>query len=675
MDINKHIIDQRIRKIIQDKPEWFEGINDERQQVSKAFLILGIASSLEINTVEAFSNVTEGGGDAGIDGLYIGDTNDFEFTVVLFQSKYHFNLEKDYNFPDNSILRVVNSIGVLFNPQKDIKLNPLIKPKIDEIRSLIMDGYIPTVKCILMNNGKEWQAEGNQHIKNANFPSNQVSFSHYNHEDIAKQLQSTKPIHDSFALSGKAVIESFDFKRVLVGKVSVSEIGKLMKRHGDALLEKNIRKFLGVNKNRVNQSIETTLLDEEKRKNFYFFNNGITMLSSKFSHNALMNEDWKLIIENLQIINGGQTSKTIFHVMENNPDIDFSNTTVLLRLYEVSAEDEAANTLTTDITIATNSQTPVDLRDLRANDSKQQSLGVAVDQLGYEYLTKKGGSLISSKTIPSSVAAEAIFAAWKRKPHLAKFKKRELFGKFYDEVFNEVNGAQLIIAVLIYRYCDNNRKKYDLIEQHKHLPYSNYFATMVASWALLEKCAIKLHQLTHINFNEILKYWESNKEYIYKESMQSIDKELNALFPEGFEEIDTRRLAATFRRGDLLAKLEDISEKVETINQSKSKRTIQEMKQEMKIGKFVKNTMEKIFEQNLLNEAEINNLKSKEYSKKEFKQNYAILRNYEDGIKGRNRYYVKEYDKYLLTSQWNEKHWEPYLSWLQKIGYKIENQS
>jgi len=558
MDINKHIIDQRIRKIVEDKPEWFEGIGDERQRVSKSFLILSIASALEMDISEAFSCVTEGGGDAGIDGLYIGDTNDFEFTVVLVQSKYHFNLEKDYNFPDNAILKVVNSIGVLFNPQKDIDLNPLIKPKIDEIRSLIMDGYIPSVKCILTNNGKEWQNEGNQHIVNANFPENQVTFSHFNHVDISKQLQATKPINDSLSLSGKAVIENFDFKRVLVGKVSVSEIAKLMQRYGDSLLEKNIRKFLGVNKNRVNQSIKETLLDANKRKNFYFFNNGITMLSSKFSHNALMNENWQLNIENLQIINGGQTSKTIFHVIEENQKIDFSNTTVLLRLYEVSTDDEASNTLTTDITIATNSQTPVDLRDLRANDSKQQSLGVAVKQLGYEYLTKKGtgSSLSASKTIPSSVAAEAIFSTWKKKPHLAKYKKRELFGKFYEDVFDNINGAQLILAVLIYRYCDTNRKKYELIEKHKHLPYSNYFVAMISSKLLLKENSISINTLTHLNFSTIIDYWEENRDKIFSSAIGKIDNALSELFPDGINELDPRRLAATFRRGDLLTKLE-----------------------------------------------------------------------------------------------------------------------
>ena len=558
MDINKHIIDQRIRKIVLDKPEWFEDMKDERQQISKSFLTLGIASTLEMDISEAYSCVTEGGGDAGIDGLYIGDTTDFEFTVVLFQSKYHFNLEKKYNFPDNAVLRVVNSVGILFNPQKDIELNQLIKPKIEEIRSLIMDGYIPTVKCILLNNGEEWQNEGNLHIENADFPKNQVSFSHFNHEDIAKQLQSTKPINDSVSLSGKAVIENFDFKRVLVGKVSVSEIGKLMQRYGDALLEKNIRKFLGVNKNRVNQSIQETLLNDDKRKNFYFFNNGITMLCSKFSHNALMNENWQLNIEDLQIINGGQTSKTIFQVIQENQNIDFSNTTVLLRLYEVSEDDNAATTLTTDITIATNSQTPVDLRDLRANDSKQQSLAIAIKQLNYEYITKKGtgSSLSASKTIPSSVAAEAIFTTWKVKPQLAKYKKRELFGKFYDEVFKNINGAQLIIAVLVYRYCDSNRKKYELIEKHKHIPYSNYFVAMISSKILLSEQNIGIVQLTHINFEQIKNYWEENRIKIYDQAINIIDKALIQLFPEGIDNLDPRRLAATFRRGDLLTKLE-----------------------------------------------------------------------------------------------------------------------
>lgn len=557
MDINKHIIDQRINKIVEDRPDWFDNKTDKNQKLSKAFLILSVASCLELDISEAYSCLTEGGNDAGVDAIYLGDVSDSDFTVVLFQAKYHFDLDKSYNFQANSVLRVVNAIGSIFNPSKDLTLNDLIRPKVDEIRSLILDGYIPNVRCILTNNGEKWKEEGDQHISNAKFPQDQVTFNHFNHEDIAKQLQTTKKINDSLNLTGKAIIENFAFKRVLVGKISVEDIANLMNRHGDALLEKNIRKYLGLHKNRVNSSIQATLLDENKRNNFYFFNNGITMLCSKFRHNELMDENWQLKIDNIQIINGGQTSKTLQASINDNPDIDYSKVNVLLRLYEVSEDDEDTSALTTDITIATNSQNPVDLRDLRANDPKQASLRQAMRDLGYIYISKKGtgSSQSSANNIPSSVASEAIFAVWKRNPHLAKFKRAELFGKFYDKVFSDVNAAQTIIAVLIYRYCDSQRKKNELRTDHLHLPYSNYFVSMIMGDILLEDNEIPLNELTHRNFQQVLNNLNKNMENYFDRAIQRIDDCLVSFFPEGLEDIDARRIAATFRRGDLLVEL------------------------------------------------------------------------------------------------------------------------
>jgi hypothetical protein len=56
MDINKHIIDQRIRKIVQDKPEWFAESNDENYKVSKSFVLLTV-STLNIELSEVFSKI------------------------------------------------------------------------------------------------------------------------------------------------------------------------------------------------------------------------------------------------------------------------------------------------------------------------------------------------------------------------------------------------------------------------------------------------------------------------------------------------------------------------------------------------------------------------------------------------------------------------------------------
>ncbi len=548
MDINKHIVDQRITKIVADNPVWFSAIGDDRQKKSKAFVILSVAAYLGIEIEEAKNLITEGGNDAGVDAIFIGDLNDYEFPATIFQGKYVFDLEKDANFPANSIQRIIGAITAIFDPGKPVLLNNDLKPKVQEIRSLISDGYIPAVRCICVNNGLTWNTEGNQHIENAGFPSNQVQFEHFNHDDIVQLLQAQKGVKATLHFSGKSIVDDFNYKRVLIGKVNVVEFAQLFESHGDALLEKNIRRYLGLSKNRVNESIQNTLVGD-KKDNFYFYNNGVTIVCSKFSYNALQRDDWNVTIENLQIINGGQSCKTIQQTIHHHPGLDYSQVFVLVRLYELSGKD--IDDLITDITIATNSQNPVDLRDLRANDEKQRKLELDIKELGYNYKRKKDAAL-TGDVIPSSVVAESVFTIWKRKPHLAKFKRNELFGKFYEEVFKDLNAAQAVLAILIYRYCDNQRRRYELYEKHPHLPYSNYFIAMIIGDLVLSDLNLQLPQLTHLNFEKVKEYFESNKESLFTRANVILEDALKPFYPDGIQNIEPRRLSASFRRGELL---------------------------------------------------------------------------------------------------------------------------
>jgi hypothetical protein len=548
MDINKHIVDQRIQKIVADNPEQFEAIHDENKKKSKAFVCLSVAVYLDIEIEEAFRLITEGGNDAGINAIYVGDVNDYDFSVILFQGKYVLDLHKDSNFPANAVQRVIGTIGAIFDPNKAVEMNDDLRPKITDIRSLIADGYIPNIRCVFVNNGLKWNQEGTNHIENANFPRSQVCFDYFNHKDIVNSLQSKKGISETFRLSGKSIQEDFNFKRVLVGKVNILELAALFERHGENLLEQNVRKYLGVSRNRVNEAIKNTLLNE-KRDNFYFYNNGITMICSKFSYNGLQADNWRVQVDNLQVINGGQTCKTILHTVKENPDIDYTNAYVLVRLYELSGA--GTDSLITDVTIATNSQNPVDLRDLRANDKLQKALDSDMAELGYKYKRKKDStSSQSERTINSSVAAESIYAVWRRKPHQAKFKRSDLFGVFYEEIFRGINGVQLIIAVLIYRYCDTQRR--NLFNNYTHIPYSNYFMAMIIGDLLLADLQILFEDLSHKNFNRAKDYFEVNKEELYKRANIKIEEGLNQLYPNGYAQIDKRRLSATFRRGDLM---------------------------------------------------------------------------------------------------------------------------
>ncbi len=105
----------------------------------------------------------------------------------------------------------------------------------------------------------------------------------------------------------------------------------------------------------------------------------------QFQHNAGQQMDLKVRVKELQILNGGQTCRTIHQTLQDLEDGARGNLDqayVLVRLYQVGDDDRG---VIQRITEATNSQSPVDLRDLRSNDDVQQKLSMGIAELGYTY--------------------------------------------------------------------------------------------------------------------------------------------------------------------------------------------------------------------------------------------------------------------------------------------------
>ena len=88
-----------------------------------------------------------------------------------------------------------------------------------------------------------------------------------------------------------------------------------------------------------------------------------------------------------------------------------------------------AENIVSAITYATNSQNPVDFRDLKSNDECQILLEKGALDLGYCYKRKRDNSL-NTNVIPSTVSAEAVLAVWREKNYLAKYKRNEFFDKY-----------------------------------------------------------------------------------------------------------------------------------------------------------------------------------------------------------------------------------------------------
>lgn len=552
ININASIVDQQVLGLINNYPNLFSSLNDLNKKKASAFVLLCIKTFLNKSTEEAFEFFTDGGNDCGVDGIEIGDEEDGEFTVTIFQGKYKVeDLSGTANFPENGVKNAILTVNLLFDPNKEFTMNENIRPKIEEIRSMIRDGLIPNVRFVLCNNGSKWNDVAQEQIKNAHIPEEQVRFIYYNQDDIVEVLRARKKINDNIQMAGKIIIEEFNYCRVLIGKISVAQIADLFDYHDDVILDRNIRRYLGLHSNRVNSAISETLKNEERRENFYFFNNGITAICDKFRYNALQGENFNIRIEGLQIINGGQTCKTIQKTLAEQPTLreKLCNTFVLLRLYEL---DEKAENFVNDITYATNSQNPVDLRDLHANDEIQQTMGIGIRELGYVYKRKREDSPSSSNLIHSSIVAESVLAIWRQKPHQAKFMRKEHFGRLYSTIFDNLNGAQALLAVFIFRFVENERKRPTLCQYH-FLPYSAHYVAMRIGVLFLLNSKIKLDQLTHRNFTKMSRIFEEQKEELYRAATKKVDDALKEFY--GDRELSLQQLSATFRRGDLIDKL------------------------------------------------------------------------------------------------------------------------
>jgi AIPR protein len=554
MNINAAIIDQRLHALqqqIADQAKEELNINPGEKLKSLSFVYLAVKTILDLSDDEVFDCLTEGGQDFGVDAIHFTEEQDAEFTVTIFQGKYKNNLSGEANFPESGVQSLINAVRYLFDPSTVLdNINHRLSIKVEEIRSLIRDGYIPQIRAIACNNGQKWNAAAEEVITAARF-GEQVSWEYINHNQLIALLQTTKSVDDTLQLTGEAIVEDLNFSRVMVARIAATEIAALIDRHGERLLERNIRRYLGLKGNRVNESIRDTLQGDQA-SNFYFYNNGIILTCQKFSYNALQNNNYQVKVENLQIINGGQTCLTIAKTL-NQRQLFGNNAQdayVLIRIYELPSDNDD---FVQQITYATNSQNPVDLKDLRSNDDLQRRLEIDIAQLGFNYRRKKTDATLRSTDISSGIAAESVLAIWRQRPHQARFMRNQHFGKLYDAIFtSDLSGAQAVIATLLYRIPANKRRT-ALPTSHLFVPYAACFIAMQMGKYLLEDLGCHIADLTHQNFSQAKNLVSERGNQYFDRGVQDIQVALQELY--GSSKISLQQLAATFRRGDLLEKL------------------------------------------------------------------------------------------------------------------------
>lgn len=163
-----------------------------------------------------------------------------------------------------------------------------------------------------------------------------------------------------------------DAKYILTPVKLIYDIVKDAKNKGYMLFEENIREYLG-NKG-ANVKIAKTLESDTDRDNFFYYNNGITVICDRVERTQLAHEskyNTGYITYNPQIVNGCQTVNTIYETLNKYSEIElddkFKNTFVMVKLLVLDKESENNKVLYQDIVKYNNSQNAITEKNFAAN--------------------------------------------------------------------------------------------------------------------------------------------------------------------------------------------------------------------------------------------------------------------------------------------------------------------
>ena len=137
-------------------------------------------------------------------------------------------------------------------------------------------------------------------------------------------------------------------------------------KYGARLLEANVRSFLSMT-GKVNKGIRDTLKDDPQR--FMAYNNGIVVVADEVNLGKTSDGGTGILwLKGMQIVNGGQTTASIYFTKKKNPEIDLKRVRVPAKVIILKSKDPVEEeSLISDISKYANSQNSVRQSDLSAN--------------------------------------------------------------------------------------------------------------------------------------------------------------------------------------------------------------------------------------------------------------------------------------------------------------------
>lgn len=419
-----------------------------------------IAELAQVDDKIAAKAVVDGAKDNGIDAFYFDAT---ERVCYLVQSKWIHSGKGSIEVGE--VHKFLQGVTDLLTPH--LESFDKLRQKKAEIEAALTDSTARFVLVIAYTGEQEISAEALRPMKDflieQNDPTELIRFQPLRQADL-HAIVARQAVGESVKLTvllhewGR-VTEPF---LAYYGMVDLQDIGT-WKQFGQSLYNRNLRGFKGSTD--VNDAIVKTV--RFAPENFWYFNNGITILCEKLSKQPLggSNRDSGVFeCEGASVVNGAQTVGSIISASEGASN-GFKHARVLVKIIDL---ERCPPAFASDLTRAANTQNRIEKKDFAALDPEQDRLKTEL-LLEYEkfYAYKTGDRQPSPEEGCSLDDAAVALACAQKDVGLCVQAKREV-GRLYDDIqqapyktlFNaSVSALKMWRSVEVMRIVDGTLRK------------------------------------------------------------------------------------------------------------------------------------------------------------------------------------------------------------------------
>ncbi|MDP1672629.1 MAG: AIPR family protein, partial [Burkholderiales bacterium] len=263
-----------------------------------AFAISGLTST---PIKQAATHVFDGSRDQGVDGCYFDPSKN---KLIFVQSKWNASGTKTIGKGD--LLKFIHGVKLVLSANWDT-FSTKFKSQKAAIEQVLLKPDVSVIVAVAFTGDNKLGDECDEVLKQ--FQAEQNSSGDF----LETRILDLRTLHRYFRTVTLAAQPNFtamlldwgqvtDPHQAVYGRICCEELAKLYTDVGEVLFEPNIRSFLGDGE--VNNQIIGTLLN--KPEDFWYLNNGVTGICTKYSKTALGGGDNRqagtFVFQGLQIV-------------------------------------------------------------------------------------------------------------------------------------------------------------------------------------------------------------------------------------------------------------------------------------------------------------------------------------------------------------------------------------